>query len=135
MTLSKTMSKERTFNLEIAVQPDDIDNLGHVNNVVYVRWAQDVATQHWVTAAPPDLQQKYSWVVLRHEIDYKSPAFHGDMIQGRTWVEEFSGVKSIRVVQFIRDGKVLCEVKTTWCLLDAVQMKPTRVTESLAAYF
>jgi acyl-CoA thioester hydrolase len=129
------MSKQIIFNLEIKVQADDIDDLDHVNNVVYVRWAQEVASQHWLTAASPELQQKYSWVVLRHEIDYKSPAFHGDVLQGRTWVEEFNGVTSIRVVQFLRAEKIICEVKTTWCLLDALSMKPTRATESLVSVF
>jgi acyl-CoA thioester hydrolase len=129
------MSKQNAFNLEIKVHPDDIDDLGHVNNVVYVRWAQEVASQHWLTAAPPGLQQQYSWVVLRHEIDYKSPAFASDVLQGRTWVEDFSGVKSIRIVQFLRLERILCEVKTTWCLLDSLTMKPTRITDALAHIF
>jgi acyl-CoA thioester hydrolase len=125
----------QTFTTPIIVLPEDIDQMGHVNNVVYVRWAQDVAYQHWVTKAPAELQVKYSWVVMRHEIDYKAPAFLKDDIQGSTWVAEFSGVRSIRLVQITRADKLLCEIKTTWCLLDAASLRPARIPAELASFF
>lgn len=129
------MSQLRTFTTPILVQPEDIDQMGHVNNVVYVRWAQEVAYQHWATQAPRELQAKFSWVVMRHEIDYKTPAFLKDDLQGTTWVAEFAGVRSIRMVQIKRGDKILCEVKTTWCLLDAATVRPARIPAELAAHF
>jgi acyl-CoA thioester hydrolase len=125
----------QTFTTPIVVQPEDIDQMGHVNNVVYVRWAQEVAAQHWTTKAPQELQTKYAWVVMRHEIDYKAPAFLQDDLQGTTWVAEFAGVRSIRLVQILRADKVLCEIKTTWCLLDAATLRPARIPAELAAFF
>jgi acyl-ACP thioesterase len=74
------------FELAISVKPEDIDELGHVNNVSYVRWVQDVAVAHWRSAAPAEDQAKLLWVVVRHEIDYKQAAFLGDEILARTWV-------------------------------------------------
>lgn len=124
-----------TFSTPITVLPEDIDQMGHVNNVVYVRWAQEVAYQHWVTKAPQALQEKYAWVVMRHEIDYKSPAFLKDDLQGSTWVAEFSGARSIRFVQILRADKIMCEIKTTWCLLDAATLRPARVPLELASFF
>jgi acyl-CoA thioester hydrolase len=124
-----------TFSTDIEIRSSDIDDLNHVNNVVYVRWAQEVATKHWLSVAPEEVQKKYSWVVLRHEVDYKSPAFLKDNIKGITWVADYNGPRSTRIVQFKRDEKTVCEVKTTWCLLDAVQMKPVRIPDEIMTVF
>ena len=58
------------FKHPIIVQPSDIDQMGHANNVVYLRWVQEVAEAHWLNSAPIELRSKYLWVVLHHEIDY-----------------------------------------------------------------
>jgi len=70
----------------VSVLSDDIDEQNHVNNTVYLRWVQDVATAHWRAIASPEVREEIGWVVLRHEIDYKVPATHGDEIVLRTWV-------------------------------------------------
>jgi hypothetical protein len=61
------------FEIPITVQAADIDRQNHVNNTVYVRWIQEVATAHWEARAPAEARDAIGWVVLRHEIDYKSP--------------------------------------------------------------
>jgi acyl-CoA thioester hydrolase len=62
------MSSAR-FEMIISVLPGDIDEQNHVNNTVYLRWVQDVATAHWRSVASPKAQENIGWVVLRHEID------------------------------------------------------------------
>jgi acyl-CoA thioester hydrolase len=121
------------FSYQIKVKPDDIDMLGHVNNVVYVRWIQEVAGAHWHHAAPTELQNRCLWVVLRHEIDYKSPAFLEDDITGYTWVGDYQGAKFDRFVSLYRSGSelLLAAAKTTWCLLDAQTMRPKRIDEEV----
>ena len=81
------------FELAIAVEPVDIDQLGHVNNVTDLRWVQEAAVAHWTAAAPAADQAKLLWVVVRHEIDYKQPAFLGDRIIARTWVGSASRIR------------------------------------------
>ena len=66
--------------MNVSVLPADIDEQNHVNNTVYLRWIQDVATAHWKALASADAQADIGWIVLRHEIDYKSPASLGDEI-------------------------------------------------------
>lgn len=83
--MASDLAQER-FELPIQILPADIDMMGHVNNVVYVRWVQDAATAHWEAAATPEQQEAVAWVVVRHEIDYKSSARLGDEIIARTWV-------------------------------------------------
>jgi len=122
-----------TFEHLIRVKADDIDELGHVNNVVYVRYVQDVAAAHWDKVAGHELKERYSWVVLRHEIDYKSPAFLNDEITGTTWVGEHHGARFERFVKLLRnkDQKVVAEAKTIWCMLDSTTMKPVRIGDDV----
>lgn len=125
------------FSHRIYAAAGDIDELGHVNNVVYLRWVQEVAAAHWQKVAPEDIQKNYSWVVLRHEIDYMRPVLAGDEVIGYTWVEEPRGPKIIRYVRLYRTGEdqPLAEAKTTWCLLDAGSMRPRRITDDIAHTF
>lgn len=128
---------EDAFSHTMAVQPGDIDELGHVNNVVYLRWVQEVAAAHWQDHAPAAMQENYSWVVLRHEIDYLRPAFARDQIRGYTWVGDHQGAKIMRYVALYRaaDKQLLAEAVTTWCLLDAGSLRPRRITEEVANTF
>src|SRR5258705_13846841 len=80
------------FEITVSVMPGDIDEQNHVNNTVYLRWVQEVATAHWRAVATADAQENIGWVVLRHEIDYKTPAGVGDEVVLRTW-----GGKSTRL--------------------------------------
>ena len=119
------------FQHKIEIKATDIDDLGHVNNVVYIRWVQEVAAAHWEHSAPDALKLKYAWVVLRHEIDYKNAAFLNDEVTGQTWVGSHSGAKFDRFVKILSDKKVLAEAKTTWCLLDAKSFKPIRIPQEI----
>ncbi|WP_205503291.1 acyl-CoA thioesterase [Rufibacter psychrotolerans] len=123
----------RKFSLNIPVSETDIDALGHVNNVVYLRWVQEVSAAHWGHVAPKELQEKFLWVVLRHEIDFHKPAFAGETVTGVTWVGGYQGAKFERFVSLYRAGteELLAAAKTTWCLLDAKTLRPKRIEQNL----
>jgi len=125
------MNTKVPYQHKIEIKAADIDELGHVNNVVYIRWVQEVAAAHWEHSAPGALKLKYAWVVLRHEIDYKNPAFLKDELTGQTWVGAHSGPKFDRFVKIQSEKKVLAEAKTTWCLLDAKSFKPIRIPQEI----
>jgi acyl-CoA thioester hydrolase len=133
--MSSNQPAENDFAVTIQVQPADIDDLGHVNNVVYVRWVQDVATAHWNSLTSPEAQLKYAWVVLRHEIDYVNPALNNETILATTWVGESNGPRSDRYVHLSNKvtGKLLAKAKTTWCLLDGLTLRPRRVPAEIIA--
>ncbi|AMM52002.1 acyl-ACP thioesterase [Rufibacter sp. DG15C] len=126
-------SHQDKFSLSISVKPEDIDELGHVNNVVYVRWVQEVSAAHWAHVAPQEIKEKYLWVILRHEIDFLKPAMPHDEITGYTWVGEHQGAKFERFVSLYRGGteELLASANTTWCLLDAQTMRPRRIEQEL----
>ncbi len=125
------------FELPIPVEPADIDELGHVNNVTYVRWVQDAAVAHWRARAPAADQARLFWVVLRHEIDYKQPARLGDTLIARTWVGAASRLKFERHTEVLResDGRLLAKARTLWCPIDAATGKPSPVSPEVRASF
>lgn len=126
----------KAFPHQLTVQENDIDELGHVNNVVYLRYVQEVAAAHWEHVAPESIKKQYLWVVLRHEIDYFKPAYSGDELVGYTWIGEHSGAKIERFVSLYKVGsnKPLAEAKTTWCLLDAESMRPRRISDEVLVF-
>lgn len=131
------MKEHEAFELAITVQPADIDQLGHVNNVVYVRWIQDVAVAHWSTLATAEEQQNLLWVITRHEIDYLRPAFAGDELIARTWVGEARGMSFERHTELVRKAgrKVLIKARTLWCPVDAKTLRPTEPGHAIRARF
>jgi acyl-CoA thioester hydrolase len=123
--------------MTLRVRPSDIDEQNHVNNTVYLRWVQDVATAHWKSLASTEAQAAIGWVVLRHEIDYKMPASLGDEIILRTWVGEASRLKFERFTEIRRrpENQVLARARTLWVPIDTRTGKPTRVSAEVRAQF
>jgi acyl-CoA thioester hydrolase len=130
------MSSAR-FEMIIPVLPGDIDEQNHVNNTVYLRWIQDVATAHWRAVASPKAQETIGWVVLRHEIDYKGPATLGDEMVLRTWVGKATRLTFERFTEIRRnrDGRLLSEARTLWCPIDAQSGRPVRVSVEVRSRF
>jgi len=125
------------FELPIHVREADIDELGHVNNVTYVRWVQDAAVAHWTAAAPAAEQARLFWIVLRHEIDYRQAAHLGEQIVARTWVGAATRLRFERHTEILRaqDGCLLARALTIWCPIDAATRKPTPVTAEVRSRF
>jgi acyl-CoA thioester hydrolase len=117
--------------------PSDIDELGHVNNAVWVRWIQDMATSHWQAVASPEHIAAYYWVVTRHEIDYRGNIAAGESVTARTWIEsEPKGAQFDRRVDFVdTNGKVIVRANTTWAMIDKVTGRLVRVRPEVSAPF
>lgn len=126
------------FTRPLAIAPADIDELGHVNNIVYLRWAQEMATAHWRARASAEMVASYVWVVLRHEVDYRAALVLGDAIEARTWVDEAPrGPIWPRFVTVAKVGaaKPAVEIRSNWCLLDMNTRRVKRVPEEMARLF
>ncbi len=128
---------QTVFEQRVRVQPGDLDERNHVNNVVYLRWAQDIAIAHWQAMAPADDQSSVAWVALRHEIDYLSPALLGDEIILRTWVGVARRLSFERLTEILRAGDqtLLAKARTIWCPVDAATGRPARVSAAVRALF
>jgi len=125
------------FSLTKTATDADIDELGHVNNAVWVKWIQDIAVAHWTAIATAEQQETLIWVVTRHEIDYRGNVGPGETVTGETWVPEPPrGARFDRHVRFTgADGRVKVEAVSTWALLDRATGRLLRVRPELAAPF
>ncbi|GIX21139.1 MAG: thioesterase [Erythrobacter sp.] len=117
--------------------PEHIDELGHVNNTVWVQWIQDMATAHWDAAARPEDRAAFLWVVVRHEIDYRGNVGLGQTVHAETWIEgPAKGARSLRRVEFSdASGRRLVSAATTWAMLERASGRLARVRPEVLAPF
>jgi acyl-CoA thioester hydrolase len=125
------------FEQRITAGEGDIDELGHVNNAVWVQWIQAVAVAHWDAVADAAHHDAYYWVIVRHEIDYLRALLAGESVTARTWVgEALKGARFDRHMIFVGDyGKVRVKAKTQWAIIDKAAGRPIRVPAEVIAPF
>ena len=125
------------FTRTFTARREDIDELGHVNNTVWIRWVQEIATAHWRAVADPAHVGSFVWVVTRHEIDYRGNVGLGESVSAETWIPNPPrGAQFDRCAEF-RDaaGKRLVAVRSTWAMLDKSSGRLVRVPAEVAAPF
>ena len=125
------------FQMTFTAGPEHIDELGHVNNAVWVDWIQQIAVAHWAAVAAPEHQAQYIWVVTRHEIDYRGNIGPGESVAAETFIPAGpTGARFDRRVDFRGpDGKVIVSANTTWAMLDRRSGRLARVRDDIAAPF
>lgn len=124
--------------LAITARPDDIDDLGHVGNQVYLRWVLEVAVDHsnalgWTW----DRYQAFGagWVVRRHELDYLAQVKEGESIEARTWVDDWKGVSCMRRTEIVRGDTPVLRAATQWVFLDFATGRPRKIPEEIRGLF
>lgn len=123
------------YHYEFTISSEALDVNGHVNNVHYVQWMQDVAVRHFESLGGVRLMQDAGaiWVVRSHNVEYLSPAFAGERIEARTWVANIRRVRSLRRYEFVRiaDGKLLVRGATDWVFVDAESGRPIAIPDEM----
>jgi acyl-CoA thioester hydrolase len=118
----------QVFTRTFTPVPADIDANGHVNNVVYLGWVQDIAIAHWDSRAPAEEAARWAWIVVRHEVDYRRSLLLGETAHARTWVGERRGPRFDRFVRIDGpDGEMCAQTRSEWVLIDAATKRPARV--------
>src|SRR5690349_20211247 len=109
----------RRFTNEFTVARDEIDELGHVNNQVYIGWMQDIAVAHSTAQGWPP--QRYLsggrvWVVRSHFVEYLLPLNAGDRIVIATWLADLRTSSSLRKYEFAAAGtdEIAARAETRW---------------------
>ncbi|WP_269716264.1 acyl-CoA thioesterase [Caulobacter sp. NIBR2454] len=124
------------FSLLVTASESDIDANGHVNNVVYLRWAQDIAIAHWESKTTPEERAPWTWVARRHEIDYRRELLPGETATVRTWVGELKGPRFERYVRIDGpDGEMCAQSRTDWALVNVASRRPARVPDWMVERF
>jgi acyl-CoA thioester hydrolase len=124
------------FTKTITIPASAIDENGHVNNVTYVQWMQDIAVEHYAIAGGITAQgQNATWVVREHKVEYLRPAFAGQEIEIRTWVEDARRVRSLRKYEFVRkpDNSLLVRGETDWVFVDSSTGRPLPIPEMVVS--
>ena len=126
------------YSKSFVIPRSSIDENGHVNNVVYVQWMQDIAVEHYSSIGGVAAQgSDATWVVREHRIEYLLPAFAGETVEIRTWVENLRRVRSLRKYEFVRksDGRVLVRGETDWVFVDLKNGRPLPIPEEVSRVF
>jgi acyl-CoA thioester hydrolase len=130
-------SDREVFVVPLEVRPEHIDENNHVNNVVYVGWLQDVGTAHWNARFDEETRTRWSWVALRHEIDYLraiSPEAKG--VVAKTWVGDPQGPRFNRYVRIEdAEGRLCAQGVSEWCLVEARSLRPSRIPPEMIGPF
>ena len=129
------VNKASPHTFAIAVDPADIDFMGHVNNASYLKWVQDAVIDHWRSLAPAEAVAQHLWVALKHEITYLRPTFLDDDVVATVLLERFQGARAFYDTVIRRGEEVLAEVKSSWCCIDADTLRPTRLARDIVARF
>ena len=128
-------NQSQTFEYGIDVAEQDIDELGHVNNAVYLNWVQEAVLRHWRRFAPTEAVAAHLWVALKHEIRYRRPAFLDDRVAVTVVLNKLLGAKAFYTTIINRGDDVLVEVESCWCCIDAATRKPVRLARDIVARF
>jgi len=130
---------EPVYSYEFDIPETAVDENGHVNNVMYVQWMQDVAVRHYESmgGTGPTQAVGATWVVRSHSIEYLRPAFAGERIRVQTWIANLRRVRSLRRYRFLRvsDETLLVRGETDWVFVDAKDGAPRAVPAEIAALF
>jgi acyl-CoA thioester hydrolase len=123
------------FDLRITVQPEHIDVLGHVNNVMYIQWMQDVAAAHIETLGlglAEYLELKHAMVAVEHHVQYRKAALEGEEVILRTWLDDINALYSFRQYVFYRpkDQSILFVGNTKWACIEITTGRPKRMSPS-----
>jgi acyl-CoA thioester hydrolase len=123
------------FRHPIAIEPADIDHMGHVNNSVYLKWVQDAVIDYWRSVAPPDAVAQHLWVALKHEITYRKPTFLQDVVVAEVIAEKVEGARAFFRTVLKRGEDVLTEIQSCWCCLDVDTKRPARLARDVVRRF
>jgi acyl-CoA thioester hydrolase len=128
------------YQFRHTVRDDEIDELGHANNVAYLEWMQEAAVAHSAARGwPGERYQRmgFGWVVRSHKIEYRQPALAGDGILIRTWVATMKKATSLRRHRILResDQTLLASAETIWAFINYKTGNPMRIPREVAEAF
>lgn len=127
----------KIFEYPITILQSDIDEQGHINNIIYLKWVQEAAIAHWTSVANSQMLENNLWVVSRHEIDYLKSAYSDSKLIAKTWVTDPQGAKSERYINIVdaETETIYAKIKTTWYLLDSKTKRPKRIDAEIVNVF
>ncbi|HBF32870.1 thioesterase family protein [Rhizobium sp.] len=124
-----------TFRHVITISPSQIDEMGHVNNAVYLQWVQESVVSYWHHTSPIEARAQLLWVALKHEITYRMPLFLNDKVEALVKATGTRGSRASFSTMFKRGDDLATEVQSCWCCVDVTTRRPRRIGEDIARLF
>ena len=112
----------------------ELDSNGHVNNSVYLAWAEEIATRHAEAAGYGRAWSEArggGWVIHRTEVTYHRPAVYNDEVEVSVEVDLIRGARGVRStwIRRVPDGELLAELWTEWAWVRLSDGRPARVPQ------
>lgn len=108
------------------VRWDDLDAFGHVNNAVYLTYAQEA---------------RFAWsgilemVVARAEVDFIAPIYDGDtFLDIELWVSAIGNSSFTMTYEIKMKGEVVARVKTVQVTVDMSTKKSSPMSDQQRAF-
>jgi acyl-CoA thioester hydrolase len=119
------------------VRTYDIDSAGHVSNIVYIRWLEDLRLElfekHFSLQA--FVQDNITLVLASTHIEYKRSIRLFDPVRAEMWIESLTNATIKLRAEFSVDGRMTTEAWHTGVFVDLKTMKPRRVPEIVQTKF
>jgi len=134
------MTADPTFTTQWRVRQYELDVNGHVNNSVYVAYAEEVATRHAEALGFGRVwsrDRRGSWVVRKHDITYHRAATYGEELELTTHVESMHGARATRrtTIRLREASALVAEIVTEWVWVRVPEGRPSRIPEEIVAAF
>jgi len=131
---------KKIFVYRPEVKDADIDNLGHVNNEVYLRWLIEAAVAHSGFVGytlEKFLEMQSAFVVRRHELDYLLPTFKKDRLRIETWTDPMDGSRALRHYEIYNEEnqKLVLKGQTMWVFVNLQNGRPIKIPNEVTTAF
>lgn len=125
--------KSAIFDQTLIVQDEHIDRLGHVNNVCYVAWMQDIAIAHseYLGLGLAEYQQlNHAMVAVEHHVQYRKPLIVGQEVVLRTWLSDLNSLYSTRQYVFFNSftQEIYFVAQTKWACIELATGRVKRMS-------
>lgn len=126
---------------EVSAGPQDIDAFGHVNNAVYLKWADETAWDHWQADGHGVEECRHldrGMAIMRTEADYLGHVREGETIICAVWIARSDGrLRAERWYQFRRasDGATVFRARTQLVSFQLSTGKPARMVDAFAGHY
>lgn len=124
------------FTARWSVRQYEVDRQGHVNNAVYLNYAEELASRHseligygqeWAAS------KGGGWVIHRNDITYHGPARFGDELELTVRVELVRGARGQRrtTILLLPQRRLVAEIFTEWVWIRTADGRPAPVPKEL----
>ncbi len=127
------LNKPMLVSSELKIKAYDVDAMGYVSNIVYVRWFEDLRHVFLDKYYPFDkmISENKSPVLIETNVQYKLPLTIHDTATGYLWVEEMKKTKWTMRIEITQGDQIHCIGTQKGYFLDIENKRPARLPDNM----